>query len=686
MRARARSHRSRLRSGTLGAGAKFKNLSARRSKKDVGKTGAIGAGNDFFRYANGAWLDSHQIPADKSGVSRRLEMTDRVEERLHKLMDDAAAKANGDPNAIATKVGAFYKSFMDEKRIELVGLRPLQNEIAWVKSAQFTTTLEGLMGRSTVDFDPTIFAVSIDVDIKDPDHYAIYLNQSGLGLPDRDFYLEPSFAKTREAYQAYAAKLLKLQGWTNPEAAANNILAFETQIAKVSWSAVQERDLNALYNPMSFTELQKLTPLFDWNTYFDKAGLKDVKRVVVGEKSAFPKILDAYKKTPLETLQAWHAFHILDAAAPYLPKDYQDAWFELHGQALAGQKEQKARWRRGIYAVSGGDCGADAHDCFGTLDWGVGELYSAAFFPAETKAKIQDLVLNLKAAYRARLEKLDWMSDKTRTEALAKLDSYTIKVGYPDNPRDYSKVSIHDDDLIGNVRHAAYADWQFRIDRLNGPVDKSDWIMTPQTNDAYNGTLRDIVFPAGILQSPMFDANVDPAVNYGAIGAVIGHELTHGFDDQGRKLDAKGALRDWWQPADAKQFEARATKLGKQYSQFEPLPGVHVNGNLTMGENIADLGGLTIALDAYHASLKGQPAPVIDGLTGDQRVFLGWAQAWCGKMTEDYVKKQVVSDPHSPRQFRVNGVVRNIDAWYDAFGVKPGDKLYVAPADRVKIW
>ena len=647
---------------------------------------SAGAGNDFFRYANGAWLDSHQIPGDKTGVSRRLEMTDRTEERLHKLMDDAAAKTNGDPNALATKVGAFYKSFMDDKRIDLVGTRPLQNELAWVKSAQTREVLEGLMGRATVDFDPTIFAVSIDVDVKDPDHYAIYLNQSGLGLPDRDFYLEPSFAKTREAYQDYAAKMLKLLGWPNPDAAAKDILAFETQIAKVSWTAVQERDINALYNPLSFTDLQKLTPKFDWNSYFDKAGLQDVKRVVVGEKSAFPKILEVYNKTPIPALQAWHAFRIADSAAPYLPKEYQDAWFELHGQALAGQKEQKARWKRGILAVSGGDCGADARDCFGTLNWGVGELYAAAYFPAETKAKIQDLVLNLKAAYRARLEKLDWMSDKTKTEALAKLDSYTIKVGYPDTPRDYSKVSIHDDDLIGNVRHASYADWQFRVARLNGPVDKSEWIMTPQTNDAYNGALRDIVFPAAILQSPMFDANADPAINYGAIGAVIGHELTHGFDDQGRKLDAKGALRDWWQPADAKQFDARAGKLGKQYSQFEPIPGVHVNGNLTMGENIADLGGLTIALDAYHASLKGQPAPVIDGLTGDQRVFLGWAQAWCGKMTDDYVKKQVVSDPHSPRAFRVNGVVRNIDAWYDAFGVKPGDKLYVAPADRVKIW
>jgi putative endopeptidase len=316
----------------------------------------------------------------------------------------------------------------------------------------------------------------------------------------------------------------------------------------------------------------------------------------------------------------------------------------------------------------------------------VGQLYTAAYFPPEAKAKIEDLVAHLKAAYRVRLEKNAWMSPATKAEAIKKLDTYNIKVGYPDHPRDYSKVVIRDDDLVGDVRSAAAADWAFYSLRLDGPVDRQEWTMTPQTNDAYNGSLRDIVFPAGILQAPMFDANADPAINYGAIGGVIGHEMTHGFDDQGRKIDAAGALRDWWTADDARKFEVRAAMLGKQYSRFQPLPGVHVNGDLTMGENIADLGGLTLGLDAYHASLHGRPAPVIDGLTGDQRVFLGWAQAWRGKVTDDYVKKQVVSDPHSPRQFRVNGVVHNIDAWYTAFGVKPGDKLYVAPADRVRIW
>ena len=359
----------------------------------------------------------------------------------------------------------------------------------------------------------------------------------------------------------------------------------------------------------------------------------------------------------------------------------------MHDKTLAGQQQQRVRWKRAVLSVSGGDFGVgDRFGTFGTMGWAAGQLYTAKYFGPDAKAKIETLVHNLVAAYRVRLNNLDWMSPATKAEAIKKLETYAIKVGYPDHPRDYSKLTVLDDDLVGDVRRAGEADWAFYVGRYNGPVDRDDWGMTPQTNDAYNGSLRDIVFPAGILQPPVFDAAADPAINYGAAGGIIGHELTHGFDDQGRKIDAAGALRDWWTKEDAAKFEARAKLLGEQYSTFEPLPGVHVSGDLTMGENIADLGGLTLALEAYHASLNGKAAPVIDGRTGDQRVFLGWAQAWRGKVTEDYVKRQVVSDPHSPRQFRVNGVVHNIDAWYAAFGVKPGEKLYVAPDKRVHIW
>jgi putative endopeptidase len=376
-----------------------------------------------------------------------------------------------------------------------------------------------------------------------------------------------------------------------------------------------------------------------------------------------------------------------DNAAPYLSQPFVDAQFAMRGRALSGQQAQSVRWKRGVHAVSGGDYfTGERFDRFGNLGWAAGQLYTARYFPPESKAKIEELVLNLKAAYRSRIERLDWMGLETKQLALKKLDTYHIKVGYPDTPRDYAGVSVLDDDLLGNVQRAGEADWAFYARRLPDPVDMADWGMTPQTNDAYNGSLRDIVFPAGILQPPMFDANADPAINYGAAGGVIGHELTHGFDDQGRKFDADGKLSDWWSPADAKTFEARAKMLGAQYAQFEPLPGLHVNGDLTMGENIADLGGLTLGLAAYRASLHGAAAPVIGGLTGDQRVFLGWAQAWRGKVRDDAVRRQVVSDPHSPRQYRVNGPVRNIDAWYEAFGVKPGDALYVAPEQRVRIW
>ena len=641
-------------------------------------------GDDFFRYANGAWLDRTTIPSDKPGWSLRLAMSDVVEARLHNLMEKAAAKR--ETTSIEGKVGAFYASFMDEQRIESLGAKPIAPELDAVRTARNRDEAAQLMGLANVDYENSLFNITTDVDLKDPKRYAVYLSQGGLGLPDRDYYLKPEFAAVRTAYRAYVARLLHLIDWPDADARTGDVIEFETRIAKVSWTKAQDRDVQATYNPVQVSDLATLARGFDWNGFLREGALSSLKRVIVGEKSAFPKIAAIYAATPLETIRAWHAFHIADAAAPELSHDFDSAWFQLHDKTLAGQQQEEVRWKRAVHRVAGGDCGASPGDCFGTLNWAVGQLYTAAYFPPSAKAKIEDLVAHLKAAYRARLEINDWMSPATKGDAITKLDTYNIKVGYPDRPRDYSKVEVQADDLVGNVRRAASADWAYYVGRLNGPVDREDWTMTPQTNDAYNGSLRDIVFPAGILQPPMFDPNADPAINYGAIGGVIGHEMTHGFDDQGRKIDAAGALRDWWQPQDAKKFEARAAMLGKQYSGLEPLPGVHVNGELTMGENIADLGGLTLALDAYHASLNGKFAPVIDGLTGDQRVFLGWAQAWRGKFTKDFVKRQVVSDPHSPRQFRVNGVVRNIDAWYAAFNVKPGERLYVAPQDRVRIW
>jgi putative endopeptidase len=644
-------------------------------------------GDDFFRHANGTWLDKAQIPADKPAVSLRLEMTDRTEARLHDMMEAAARTAAHQPSDLAGKMGAFYKAFLDEARVESLGARPLDPLLGDIRAARSRDAIAGLMGRTNSDLEGSLFNLTIDVDLKDPKKYALYIGQAGLGLPDRDYYLDKAFAEPKQKYQAYVAQLLRLVSWPDADARAKEIVNFETRIAEASWTKAQQRDPVAVYNPMALAELGKFAPGFAWKPFLEQAGLGKLDRVIVAEKSAFPKLAAIFSGTPTGTLQAWQAFHVVDNAAPYLSKGFTDAYFEMRDKTLSGQKAQRARWKRAVSAVSGGDfLVGDRFGSFGTMGWGVGQLFTAKYFPPPAKTKIEALVANLKAAYRVRLERLDWMGQRTKTEALRKLDTYTIKVGYPDRPRDYSRLVITDDDLVGDVRRAGAADWAFYTGRFFGPVDRSDWVMTPQTNDAYNGTLRDIAFPAGILQAPMFDPAADPAVNYGAIGGVIGHELTHGFDDEGRKIDADGALRDWWTKEDAAKFEARARSLGEQYSKFEPIPGVRVNGALTMGENIADLGGLTLALDAYHASLHGKPAPVIDGLTGDQRVLLGWAQAWRGKVTDDFVRKQVVSDPHSPRQFRVNGVVRNIDTWYAAFGVKPGDKLYLAPGARVHIW
>jgi putative endopeptidase len=643
-------------------------------------------GDDFFNYANGGWIERTQIPSDKAVYSLRAAMSDLTEARLHDLMEQAAAQPRT-PATLTGQMGAFYRSFMDAARVEALGARAIAPQIAAVKRAATRDQLAGLMGRSNIDFESSLFSLFIKVDLKDPTRYALHLRQSGLGMPDRDYYLEPRFAPQRAAYQRYVAQMLTQLNWEAPEASARDVLAFETAIAQHSWTKVQQRDLAASYNPMSIEELRQLAPGFGWRSFFDNAKVPKVNGVIVAEKSAFPKLSALYSATPEATLRAWHAFHIADNAAPYLASAFTDAYFTMNKKVLQGQQEQQVRWKRAITAVAGGDfLVGERFGTFGTMGFGVGQLYTATYFPPAVKTQVEAMIANLKAAFRARLEQLDWMDAATRREALAKLDTYTIKVGYPDRPRSYAGLAMRADDLVGNVRRAAEFDWAFYAGRLGGAVDKADWRMTPQTNNAYNGSLRDIVFPAGILQAPIFDPNADPAINYGAAGAVIGHELIHGFDDQGRTIDAAGALRDWWSAKDAATFKARADMLGAQYAEYEPVAGAKVNGGLTMGENIADLGGITLALDAYRASLQGRAAPVLDGFTGDQRVLLGWAQAWRGKSTDAALKKQVVSDPHAPRMFRVDGPMRNIDDWYDAFHVKPGDARYLAPQDRARIW
>jgi putative endopeptidase len=653
----------------------------------AGRDTTVKPGDDFFRYANGGWVARTEIPADKPGTSLRLLMSDRVEQRLHEMLEHESASGGHEPATLRGKVGAFYKAFMDTARAESLGVRPLAPTLAAVRAAVSRDSLAALAGRTGSDFPGSPFAYGIDVDYKDPSRYAVYVGQGGLGLPDRDYYLQPAFAAKKQAYQAYVARMLSLAEWPEADARAADVVAYETAIAAASWDRAHQRDPVATYNPFRAASLDSLAPGFAWRPFLASAGFGGVDRVVVAEVSAFPKLAALWARTPVPVLQAWLAFTVLDNAAPYLASPFQRAAFELRGQALSGQQAPSARWKRGVHAVSGGDyLAGDRFDRFGNMGWAVGELYTERWFPPAARAQIESLVVNLSEAYRVRIQRLAWMGPETKAKALRKLETYQIKVGYPDHGRDYATLVVRDDDLVGDVRRAAAFEWGFQCGRLGGPVDRSDWGMTPQTNDAYNGSLRDIVFPAGILQAPIFDPAADPAINYGAVGGVIGHELTHGFDDQGRKIDADGKLADWWTPKDDAEFQARAARLGRQYDHHEPLPGVHVNGALTMGENIADLGGVVLALEAYRASLHGRPAPVIDGLTGDQRVFLGWAQAWRGKTRDEALRRQVVSDPHSPRMFRVNGPVQNVDEWYDAFGVKPGDALYLPPEERVRIW
>jgi putative endopeptidase len=643
------------------------------------------AGDDFFQYANGSYLERTVIPPDRPIASRRFDMTDRTEKQLRGLLEEAAAGVAVEPRDLTGKVGAFYAAFLDEAAVERLGARAIAPELNAIRAAPDLATLARLMGSSVGSLYPSPFAVGIDTDLKAPDAYALHIGQGSFGLPDRDYYLKDSFASQRDAYRAYAATLLRLSGWPDPDAAAGRILALETQLAEASWTRVQQRDLTVQYNPVDRTALNRLAPQFPWQEFLAGASLADRDRFIATTNNALPKIAAILAATPLATIKEWMAFRVADTAAPYLSAPFGDAYFQFREKTLAGQAAPRPRWKRALAAVAGMDC-VDASTCLGTLNWGVGQLYSQRYFPPATKAAMNALIADLTAAFRNRLLSLDWMSAPTKAEALKKLDTYQIKVGYPDKPRDYSNVVIRRDDLLGNVRRAAAANWAFYVQRSTGPVDKTDWLMTPQTNNAYNGSLRDIVFPAAILQAPIFDPNADPAINYGAVGGVIGHELTHGFDDQGRTIDAAGALRDWWTPQDAAAFKARAAVLGAQYAKFEPVPGVFINPDLTMGENIADLGGLAMALDAYRMSLKGRPAPVLDGLTGDQRVFLGWAQAWAGKATPEEIKRYTTSDPHSFRKFRVNGVVRNIDDWYAAFGVKPGDALYIPKEKRARIW
>ena len=513
-------------------------------------------------------------------------------------------------------------------------------------------------------------------DDKAPDHYIAEVGQSGLGLPDRDYYLkdDAQLAKVRTAYQAYLAQMLTLAGEPNGAARAAAIVAFEKTLATAHWTRVESRDSDKTYNRYTFADLTGKAPGFDWATYASALGVASQDAYIVSQPSAVAGEAQAFAQAPVGVLQDYMTVRVLRSFASYLPKAFDQANFAFYGTTLSGTPEQQVRWKRGVGVVGGG------------MGEAVGKLYVARYFPPEAKAAADQLVRNIIAAMGERLRNLAWMAPETKTKALHKLASFTPKIGYPSTWRDYSALVVKRDDLVGNVARANAFEYDRQLHHLGQPIDRGEWFMTPMTINAYaNPTMNEIVFPAAILQPPFFDPKADAAVNYGGIGAVIGHELSHHFDDQGRKYDATGKLTDWWTPQDVAQFKKFTDALVAQYDAYEPIPGQHVQGGLTLGENIADLAGLTVSYDAYHKSLNGKAAPSIDGLTGDQRFYLGWAQVWRSKYREPALRSQLLSDPHSPGALRV-WTVRNLDPWYAAFGAKPGQAMYLAPDQRVKIW
>jgi putative endopeptidase len=634
---------------------------------------SVKPGDDFFAYANGAWYDSFTIPADHSSFGPFDQLDELSKQRVRAIIEQAAA-AHAATATPEQQIGDFYAAFMDQDAIEAKGIAPAQPDLDRITAANTREGLAHLFGEPGF---ATLFDVQLPADFKNPDRYSVFISQSSLGLPDRDYYLkdDPQLKALRVKYVAYVAQILTLGGASDAQPKAGDIMAFETAAAKVHWPIEKRRDYAAIYNPRSKEQLLAFAPGFPWQVFLEAQQLGARQELVLAELSAVHDLAELFNRTPVTTLKAFLTFHYLSSHAQYLPRRFDEARFAFYGQTMRGQPQQRERWKRGVDAVDG------------ALGESVGRLYVAQYFPPDSKAKMQQLVVDLRAALSQRIDALDWMTPPTKSRAHEKLAMFTPKIGYPDKWKDYSALAIRRDDLIGNVRRAAEWDWNYQVARLDKPVDRAEWQMTPQEINAYyNPSNNEIVFPAAILQPPFFDPNADPAVNYGAIGAVIGHEIGHGFDDQGRKFGPDGAMQDWWTAQDAEVFTARTARLIKEFSGFEALPGLKVNGANTIGENIGDLGGLNMAHEAYVISLKGQPAPVIDGLTGDQRFFLAYAQVWRSKYREGALREQVMADVHSPDNFRVNGPLPNIDAWYAAFNIQPGDKLYIKPEDRVRIW
>jgi putative endopeptidase len=627
----------------------------------------VAPGDNFYLYSNGNWAKNTAIPADKSNYGSFNLLSDLSDERTKGILEGVA----GDPNS---KIGVAYSTYLDRPGIDAKGMAPIQPWLGKIKAVTKATYATLLAESSSAGIGGP-FAAYVGQDDKNPEVYALGLSQSGLGLPDRDYYLstDAKLAETKAAYQAHIAKVLTMAGEANADARAKAIVDFETAIAQASWTRVDSRDADKTYNKMSVADLQKAAPGFDFATYFKDQGAP-VDSVIVAQPTAITGIAKLVADAPIGVLQDQLLVRSLDNFADVLPAQFDDEQFAFYGKTLSGTPEQQARWKRAVQFTTG------------SLDDEVSKIYVQKYFPPATKAAADTLVKNVIAAMGERIDKLTWMAPETKKKAHEKLAAFTPKIGYPSKWKDYASLTITKGDAFGNNWRAN--EWQhtYNFGHLGKPLQRWEWGMTPMTVNAYaNFGMVEIVFPAAILQPPFFDPNADAAINYGGIGAVIGHELSHHFDDQGAKYDKTGKLTQWWTDADVAAFGKLEAALAAQYDAYEPLPGMHVNGKLTLGENSADLAGLSVAYDAYKKTLGGKAAPVLDGYTGDQRFYLGWAQVWRRSYREQNLRQRLLTDPHSPSEQRAN-IVRNMDPWYAAFKPTEGQKLYLAPAQRVRIW
>ncbi len=634
--------------------------------------------DDFYKHVNGGWLATMQIPADRSNYGTFTKLQEDAERDLRDILEEAV-KSKAAAGTAEQQVGDYYASFLDEATVEARGLKPLSAELERIDALKTKQDVAGYVGRAQRLFVAQPFAYFVAVDEKNSTQYVSTVTQTGLGMPDRDYYLsdDAKLKGIREKYEPYVRDLLALAQTPDAAGAAKKIYAIELRIAQAHWTRVQNRDAEKTYNRYDRTALAKLMPAFDWEAFLRGAQipLEKVPAVIITQPSYFEALGKIFEEVPVADWRVYFRYKLLHTYAPDLPAKFVQRQFEFNDRTVSGIEELKPRWKRGVDTIEG---------TAGDL---VGKMYVERHFRPEAKQRVDALVNNLKAAFDSGIDELQWMTPETKRKAHEKLALFTTKIGYPDKWRDWSKLEIRRDDLLGNEMRAAAVLFERGVNKLGGPIDRTEWLMSPQTVNAYySPPTNEIVFPAAILQPPFFDVTVDDAINYGAIGAVIGHEISHGFDDQGRRYDGKGNLNDWWAPPDNEEFNRRAKAFGAQYEASSPLPGTHVNSELTMGENIADLAGVAMAYRAYRLSLQGKEAPVIDGFTGDQRFFIGWAQGWARKYRDDELRRRLLTDPHSPSEYRTNIIVSNLPEFYRAFDVKPADKMYRAPADRVKIW